>query len=82
LVVAIRAPKTVRHSDIPRWLAFPDDAPYKIDFYQRRLFDTNTCTRTLEDEKYTNRIVSSPKSQAAFLWIDAIPGAGKTALAV
>lgn len=75
------------HKDAVRWLAPPDDVPYGIDYYQRALSaaysarQPGTCEWFLKQEKYLSWDTALPHSEQSFLWLTAIPGAGKSTLA-
>ena len=79
--------QAIEHKDAVRWLAPPDDVPYGIDYYQKDLSAAysarhpGTCEWLLKQEKYLSWKTALPHSEQSFLWITAIPGAGKSTLA-
>jgi hypothetical protein len=87
LSVALESRRAVEHKDVVRWLAPGEDVPLAIDFYQTELTaayssrQPGTCEWILHLEKYLSWTTASPHDQQSFLWITAIPGAGKTVLA-
>jgi len=87
LSVVLESRRAIEHKDAVRWLAPGEDVPYGIDFYQTELttaYSTRqpgTCEWILKQEKYLSWNTASPHNQESFLWITAIPGAGKSTLA-
>ncbi|KAH0564926.1 hypothetical protein GP486_001681 [Trichoglossum hirsutum] len=85
--LVLESRRTVEHKDIVRWLAPGEDVPHGIDFYQMELttaYNTRqpgTCEWILKQEKYLSWNAASPHNKGSFLWITAIPGAGKSILA-
>lgn len=71
---------------IVKWLGPPADAPYGIDFYEvdrdSAFGDKHggSCEWILGHPKYEKWRLSAANSPCAFLWINAVPGAGKTVL--
>ena len=79
--------QAIEHKDAVRWLAPPDDFSYGVDYYQKTLSalhsarQPGTCEWFWGQEKYLSWKVALPNSQQSFVWLTAIPGAGKSILA-